>query len=645
MEPSQELVINPGNPSLLGATPQGDGVNFALYSSSATDVVLCFFSEKNLSPVQEILLDPKVHKKDNIWHIHVKNLPQDALYAYLIDSQWAIDPYAKELNTPKVWGKKNYGSILAKVFPDLKFDWGKDVPPQIPFQDLCIYEMHVRGFTQDPSSGVKNPGTFLGLIEKIPYLKGLGINAVELLPIFEFDETDNPHKNPKTGKKLFNYWGYSTINFFSPTARYGTPREFKMMVKALHEAGIEVILDVVYNHTGKSTLEMIDKATYFMVGDNGQYLDYTGCNNTVNCNHPVVIEFILSSLRYWVAEMHVDGFRFDLASIFCRDGKGNVIDHPPILEAINKDSTLSKTKLIAEAWDCAGLYQVGSFPGGPRWADWNGKYRDVVRRFIKGTEGQVSDFASVMMGSQDLYHCGKAPFNSINFITAHDGFSLHDMVAYNDKHNEENGEDNRDGMNYNSTWNCGAEGPTDDPNIQELRQRQIRNFFLALILSVGTPMALMADEYGHTSNGNNNPYCQDNRLNYFLWDVLEKDQTEHQFFQFLLSFRKTTKFFQRTAFLTDDDVTWHGIDPEQPDFGHDSRFIAYYFHRGDEGLYIAFNAHFDPANIKLPPPPEGKTWNRIIDTTLPKEPQKEIKDTYFIPAYCAIVLWTKLFPV
>ncbi|MBS0628978.1 MAG: glycogen-debranching protein [Verrucomicrobia bacterium] len=636
----QDLIINPGSPSPLGANNQGDGVNFALYSSSAAEVILCFFSEKNLSPIKEISLT----KTENVWHTHIKNLPQDALYAYLIDSQWTIDPYAKELHTSKIWGKKIYGTPLCKVFPDLSFDWGNNAAPQIPFQDLVIYEMHVRGFTQDKSSGVKNPGTFLGLLEKIPYLKQLGVNAIELLPIFEFDETANVHKNPKTKKKLYNYWGYSTINFFSPTARYGTPREFKMMVKALHEAGIEVILDVVYNHTGKSTLEYIDKATYFILNDKGDYADYTGCGNTVNTNHPVVIDLILSSLRYWVSEMHVDGFRFDLASIFCRDQKGNVTSRPPILEAINNDSVLAKTKLIAEAWDCAGLYQVGSFPGGDRWADWNGQYRDVVRRFIKGTDGQVSEFSMVMMGSQNLYY-GKAPFNSINFITAHDGFTLRDLVTYNDKHNEDNGEDNRDGMNFNSTWNCGHEGPTEDPKIRELRKRQIRNFVLTLLLSVGTPMVLMADEYGHTSNGNNNPYCQDNQLNYFLWDLCEKDEILHQFFQFVLSFRKTTKFFQRTNFLTDDDVTWHGIEPDKPDFSHSSRFIAYFFHRDNEGLYMAFNACFKQLDVKLPPPPEGQRWKRIIDTAYPKEAQKEVKENYSMAPYSAIVLWTKFFPV
>lgn len=644
MYPMEEFIISPGNPTPLGASAQGDGINFALYSASASEVILCIFSEKNLFPIKEITLDPSSNKKDNVWHVHVKNLPPDSFYAYLIDSQWAIDPYAKQLNTPKVWGKKNYGSILCKVFPDLTFDWGKDAHPQIPFQDLCIYEMHVRGFTQDKSSGVKNPGTFLGVIEKIPYLKELGINAVELLPIFEFDETDNSHKNPKTKRKLFNYWGYSTINFFTPTARYGTPNEFKTMVKALHEAGIEVILDVVYNHVGKSTLEMIDKPTYFILDDKGGFADYTGCSNTINSNHPVVTEFILSSLRYWVTEMHVDGFRFDLASTFCRDEKGHVIDHPPVLEAINKDPALSKTKLIAEAWDCAGLYQVGSFPGGPRWADWNGKYRDVIRRFIKGTEGQVSDFSTAMMGSQDLYYC-KAPYNSINFITAHDGFSLRDLVTYNDKHNEDNGEDNRDGNNWNCTWNCGQEGPSNDPKIQELRDRQIRNFTLALLFSVGTPMVLMGDEYGHTSQGNNNPYCQDNQLNYLLWDFLPKNQTLYQFQKFTISFRKTSGLFNRTEFLTDEEVTWHGVDPEKPDFSHGSRFIAYYFHEKEEGLYIAFNANFKPETIKLPPPPPGKKWNRIFDTSLPKEEQNEIKDTYYIQPYCAIVLWTKLFPV
>lgn len=640
MDKWNKLEFSPGAPTPLGASPQGDGINFALYSSSATDVIIGFFSEMSLHPIKEIPLSADQNKTGAIWHIHVKNLPPEALYAFQIDAQWVIDPYAKELNTPKIWGYKAFGSILCKVFPDLAFDWEADAPLQIPFQELVIYEMHVRGFTEDKSSNAKSPGTFLGLIEKIPYLKKLGVNAVELLPVFEFDENANSHKNPKTGKRLFNYWGYSTINFFCPMARYGTIPEFKKMVKELHKAGIEVILDVVYNHTGKSTLEMIDARTYFILDDQGQNTNFTGCGNTVNCNNHVVVDLILSSLRYWVAEMHVDGFRFDLASIFCRGENGAVLENPPVLAAINEDPILANTKMIAEAWDCAGLYQVGCFPGGTRWADWNGKYRDVVRRFIKGDNGQVSDFASVMMGSQDLYDNGRNPYHSINFITAHDGFSLRDLVSYNDKHNEENGEDNKDGNNWNGTWNCGQEGPTDDPKIKELRERQIRNFFTALLLSVGTPMVLMSDEYGHTSNGNNNPYCQDNQLNYFLWDKLEQDQTLHSFFQELLAFRKKSKFFQRTAFLTDEEVLWHGLLPNQANFGHEVRFIAYSFHDPEENIYIAFNASFDPAEITLPPPPEGKKWKRLIDTAYPKADHPELGETYGMTPYSALVLHT-----
>jgi len=640
----KRLAITSGSPTALGTSKHEDGINFALYTSSASEVILCLFSESNLSPIHEISLNPKTNKTGDIWHIKIQNLPSDTLYGYLIDRQWAIDPYAKELNTSSTWGKKNYGTILANIDPDLSFDWGKDVPLQIPFQDLCIYEMHVRGFTQDKSSGASNPGTFLGLIEKIPYLKELGINAVELLPIFEFDETSNIHKSPTTQKKLFNYWGYSTINFFTPNARYGTAKEFKMMVKALHEAGIEVILDVVYNHTGASTWEMIDKGTYYILNEQGDFADYTGCGNTVNTNHPVVVELILASLRYWVSEMHVDGFRFDLASIFCRDEQGNFTDQPPLLEAINRDPVLSNTKMIAEPWDCTGLYQVGSFPGGKRWSDWNGQFRDVIRRFIKGTDGQVSDFATVMMGSQNLYG-GKAPYNSINFVTAHDGFTLRDIVSYNEKHNEENGEENQDGNNWNCTWNCGQEGPTDDPKVIELRNQQIRNYMLALLLSIGTPMTLMGDEYGHTRGGNNNPYCQDNQINYFLWDILEKQGDLYRFFQFLVSFRKAAKFFQRRDFLTDEDVTWHGIDPDNPDFGHDSRFIAYCLHRENEGLYIAFNANFNPADVKLPAPPEGQSWKRIVDTAHSTEAQMEINDSYCLAPYSAIVLWSNFFPV
>ena len=387
---------------------------------------------------------------------------------------------------------------MGKIFPDAEFDWKGDTPLNLPCDCHLIYEMHVRGFTIDSSSQTSHGGTFLGVIEKISHLKNLGITAVELLPIFEFDETANPHVNPRTGEKLYNYWGYSTLNFFTPMARYGSIKDFKAMVQALHLAGIEVILDVVYNHVDLRMFHPSDNETYYILDEKGQHTNFTGVGNTTNCNHPVMMHLILSSLHYWVSEMHVDGFRFDLASIFCRDETGKVLANPPIIQAMVDDpSILANTKLIAEAWDSAGLYQVGNFPGNGRFAEWNGEYRDTVRRFIKSSDGQSSPFASTMSGSQHLYG-NQSPSHSINFITAHDGFTLKDLVSYNEKHNEENGEQNHDGNSYNISWNCGVEGPTTNPAICALRRKQMRNFLCALCLSIGTPMLLMGDEYGHT---------------------------------------------------------------------------------------------------------------------------------------------------
>ena len=563
-----KIRIKQGAPSPLGATPDEKGTNFAVYSSQADSVTLGLFPPGKSDPKMEVAL----YQTESIWHAHVKGIPKNFTYAYKIGDTWVQDPYPRQ------------------IAPSPPFDWKGDQPLNLPFENSIIYEMHVRGFTQDPTSHVQHPGTFLGLIEKIPYLQKLGINAVELLPVFEFDET--------TG----NYWGYSTSHFFAPLARYGTLHDFKKMVKALHKAGIEIILDVVYNHVGTDAFEILDKPSYFLLDNDQNHTNYTGCGNTVHCNHPQVIDLILASLRYWVLEMHVDGFRFDLASIFCRGANGEVLDNPPIIQAILDDPDLAQTKLIAEPWDCGGLYQVGSFPGQGRFAEWNAKFRDVTRRFLKGTDGQAGAFASVMVGSHDLYQ-GGAPFQSINFVTAHDGFTLYDLVSYNEKHNEENGEENRDGNDWNDSWNCGVEGPTDDPEILDLRQKQMRNFLLALTMSIGTPMFLMGDEYGHTRDGNNNPHCQDNRKNYFLWDLVE----QHSFLQKLLTIRKKSKQLHRTTFPSGSDIIWH-----TPDWGDESRFIAYTLKGPNHDLFIAFNANFRSTLITLP---KGKPWKRIVETS------------------------------
>lgn len=618
-----------GKSAPLGVSYDPNGINFALFAPDASDIYLGLFPPGGKIPEVKLPLQ----RSGDVWHIKVREeLPKNIFYGYLVDNHWILDPFAKELNATPIWGNQVH-PLLGKVFPDTEFDWEGDKPLNLPFEDLMIYEMHVRGFTENSSSKVKHPGTFLGLVEKIPYLKKIGINAVELLPIFAFDEALSHFTNPETGEKLYNYWGYSTLNFFSPMAPYGSIRDFKKMVKALHNAGIEVILDVVYNHVGTHSFSLLANEVYFILDQEGNHTNYTGCGNTVNCNNPIVIDFIVSSLRYWVEEMHVDGFRFDLASIFCRDAKGDVLKNPPIIRAITKSHALSHTKLIAETWDAAGLYQVGSFPG-KRFAEWNGRFRDVVRIFLKGTDNFASDFATVMLGSPDLYEDKKSPYQSINFVTSHDGFTLYDLVSYNEKHNEANGEENRDGDNCNNSWNCGAEGETDDPAILALRERQMRNFLLALTVAIGTPMYHMGDEYGHTREGNNNGYCQDNALNYFLWNVMKENSHRIHFFQDLLSFRKNCPLFQRKRFFTENNLNWHGLKPNDPNW--DSRFVAYTLEEKNIHLYIAFNAYFEGADIELPSPP--RFWTRIVDTFLEKQNKTRIENQYYLQPYSSLLL-------
>lgn len=649
-----------GVPSPLGLTQKENGANFAIFSKQAKQMTLLLFTEGKPSPFAEIPLNPKVNKTGYIWHIKLSNLPQAFNYGWVIDSSKKVllDPYAKELNTTHEWRDEFYSShpILGKSSIPTQFEWGNDSPPQIPMQDLVIYEMHVRGFTQDHSSHVKNPGRFGGIIEKIPYLKELGINAVELLPIFAFDECDNPNKNPANGKKLCNYWGYSTINFFSPTNRYvvnSAINEFKALVRELHKNRIEVILDVVYNHTGEGnekgrtfSFRGIDNSAYYILDPDGHYLNFSGCGNTFNCNHPIVTEFIIDSLRYWASEMHVDGFRFDLASILTRDTNGHPINNPPVIAAICQDPILANCKLIAEAWDAAGLYQVGSFPSYGRFAEWNGKYRDAVRKFIKGSDGVVGEFAGAVSGSQNLYGHDRKPYHSVNFVTAHDGFSLRDLVSYNNKHNDENGENNQDGTNDNESWNCGVEGETDNLKIIQFRQRQMKNFHTALMVSLGTPMILMGDEYGHSNRGNNNMWCHD-APNWFNWDKIEKESDFHRFYRLMIYFRKKQQLLRRTEFLTPQDVEWHGHQPLMADWSGTSRFLGYTLKDlvSNQHLYIAFNAASTRPSVQLPDPPPHKKWYRIVDTNLEppydfiEEPLKfpPIKASYKMEAYSAFI--------
>lgn len=597
--------LSQGTPDPLGFSIQGSIANFALFSSHATKVTLGLFDSKG-HPVKEIPL----YRTEDIWHIGITDLPQGLEYAYRCEGPkellynpnvWLMDPYAKRIRAER--------AIASMPAP---FDWQNDQPPKIPHSDLIIYEMHVRGFTKHPSSGVAHPGTYLGIIEKIPYLKKLGVNAVELMPIFGFDHTHCKDFDPITKQRLVNYWGYNPLHFFAPMGWYAAAdpiNEFKTLVRELHKNGIEVILDVVYNHTGEedvleyyANFRGIDNSVYYMVDKSGKYRNYTGCGNTVNANHPVVQKLILDSLHYWIQEMHVDGFRFDLTSILTRDQNGRPIDHPPILAAIQSDPIIAKAKLIAEAWDATGLYQLGYFAKSGPWSEWNGRYRDIVRRFIKGTDAKVGIFANVICGSEMIYSASKTPLSSINFVTAHDGFTLRDLVTYQNKHNYPNGENNHDGNNQNDSWNCGHEGPTDDPAINALREKQMRNFLLALFISQGIPMLLMGDEIGHTRNGNNNPYVQDNEINWYLWD--KQNPKILQFTSDLIAFRRKHPQLRRTQFLTDAEVEWFtNWDPE-------SRLVAYMM-KGLPSLYIAFNADFKPASLTLPP----GNWQTVVNTS------------------------------
>lgn len=634
---SKEISWQQGRARPLGVSQTPEGLNFALFSEAAKEVTLCLFNPGEEKAFAEIKLDPRLNRTGQIWHVFVKNLPEKVEYGYSIPPQkLLLDPYAKSISSSSDWGKKEK-FLRGRALTQLPFDWKGDTYPRIPMEELVIYEMHVRAFTQHPSSRVKQGGTYQGIIEKIPYLLELGVNAIELMPIHAFDELDNPHTNPFTHQPLCNFWGYSPLNYFALMNRYSTQSEwgeeiqqFKEMVRELHRAGIEVILDVVYNHTGEGfhktiAYRGIDEKTYYMHAPDGHMLDFTGCGNTLNCNQPIVTALILDSLHYCVSELHIDGFRFDLASIFTRDLRGQVLADPPLIRAITNDPLLTEIKLIAEAWDAAGLYQVGHFPGGPRWAQWNGRYRDVVRRFIRGTDKESGSFASVLSGSEDLFSKGN-PSQSINFVTAHDGFTLRDLVSYEQKHNEENGEKNRDGLSWNDSWNCGKEGETDDPAILALRERQMRNFLLALFVSLGTPMLLMGDEYGHTRNGNNNAYCQDNEKNYFLWEKLQSASGLHRFIRLLIKWRKHFPYFKRCTFFNEKDVIWHGKTLHTPDWSEENRLVAYQLKADSAELYIAFNAHPEPSSVQLPP---GE-WKRLVDTSL-SSPEDIFEDAHSAP--------------
>lgn len=660
-----EMVTFDGTPYPLGISKKENGINFAVVSSCAKEMTLALFHKETKKPYACIPLSPAKNKTGHIWHILISGLPSGLCYAFQTVPAFKnfagelLDPYAKSLTTTNVWGEKKAYRPLGELDFDLSFDWEGDRPLGIPMNQLIVYEMHVRAFTQHHSSQVKYPGTFLGLVEKIPYLRDLGINAVELMPIHEFNEMEYHQKDHENQQRLFNFWGYSTVNFFSPMNRYAAHaeagaaiKEFKTLVKELHRNKIEVILDVVFNHTGEGnemgpifSFKGLDNSAYYIY-NHGKYFNSTGCGNTVNANHQITKRLIIDALHYWVAEMHVDGFRFDLASSMMRGVHGEPLGLSPIVQAISHDPLLAKTKLIAEPWDI-GLYQVGHFsPETKRWSEWNGKYRDGMRRFIKGT-GSNGEFAMRLCGSEDLYK-GRSPQSSINFIISHDGFTLADLVSYNSKHNEDNGEQNRDGLNENESWNCGEEGPTKNAKIEKLRAQQMRNFHLALMLSQGVPMLHMGDEYGHTKKGNNNTWCHDDELNWFLWDELEKNVSFYRYYKLLIQFRKEHwKLLGKTNFLHNQEIDWHGFHPLKPEWNKQS-FIAFTLKdpEGGKPLYAAFNPQNHPAVVQLPPLLEPQQWSIVVDTShtppediYEKENRPVLKNlNYVVHPYSAILL-------
>ena len=652
--------IETGSSHPLGAVPDEQGVNFSVFSENATAVTLLLFDRHDApQPVQTIELEPRQHKTFHFWHCYVRGLKAGTAYAYRVDgpqdlqgrgfrfnpNKVLIDPYARG-NTTELWRRgdacgpaDNVATSMRSLVIDVAgYDWEGDKPLNLPTDEVVIYEMHVGGFTRSPTSGVKHPGTFASVIEKIPYLKDLGVTTVELLPIHEFDEQELDRTLPD-GTHLTNYWGYSTVGFFAPESSYCVnPHlgrhldEFRDMVKALHKAGIEVMLDVVFNHTSEGnhqgptfSFKGFENSIYYHLPqvDRQYYMDYSGCGNTVNCNHPMVDKFILDCLEFWVREMHVDGFRFDEGSILSRGEGGAPMAYPPAIWHIELSETLLDTKIIAEAWDAAGLYQIGYFPG-YRWAEWNGKFRDVARRFVKGDAGLAGQLANRIAGSADLYEArGHLPINSVNFITAHDGFTLNDLVSYNDKHNDANGEGNRDGADDNNSWNCGVEGVTSDPAIEALRRRQIKNFAAILLLSQGIPMFVAGDEIRRTQHGNNNAYCHDDALSWFDWDLAEKNQDMFRFFKHMIAFRRAHPTVHRSRFFTGEvnergmpDVRWHGCKLDQPGWDDaDSRVLSFTLGGagGEPDVHVILNQHWDDLDFDVPPVP-GRDWLKVVDT-------------------------------
>jgi glycogen operon protein len=676
-----------GRSAPLGATVCDGGVNFSIYSRDATRVELVLFDHADdTQPAKSFVLDSAVNRTYHYWHVLVPGLRAGQLYGYRVDgpfdpanglrfdpSKILLDPYGRGVAVPSAYsrdlamqhGRDTGATAMKSVVVDSRvYDWEGDTPLQTPSSRTIVYEMHVKGFTENPNSGVSEQtrGTFRGMLDKIPYLRDLGVSAVELLPVFQFDPYDCP-----PGK--VNYWGYAPVSFFAPHQAYssrqdplGAVDEFRDLVKALHRAGIEVILDVVYNHTAEGNdngptlcYRGLANSTYYILeADQMHYANYTGTGNTLNANAPVVRRLILDSLRYWVEEMHVDGFRFDLASILTRDSAGGVLANPPVLWDIESDPVLAGTKIIAEAWDAAGLYQVGSFIG-DSWKEWNGRFRDDVRSFVRGDAGTVGSFADRIVGSSEIYaHERREAEQSVNFVACHDGFTLNDLVSYDRKHNEANGENNRDGADDNRSWNCGVEGFSDDPAIDGLRNRQVKNFLAITMLSLGLPMFLMGDEVRRTQYGNNNGYCQDNETSWFDWSLLDKHADVHRFVK-LLNGRRVRRdaepereHMTLTELIRRGVTGWHGVRLNQPDWGENSHSVALRAELLAEGLdvFCIFNSYWESLEFELP---SSITWRRWIDTSLesPEDivPWSEAPDvrefSYRAGPRSVVVLWRR----
>ncbi len=651
--------VRPGFYEINGATAIPGGVNFTIHSHGATSCELLLFRREIDEPFA-ILPFPEHYKVGNVYSMIVFKLHiEDFEYAYRLDgpynpkkglifdkTKYLLDPYAKAVTGQSQWGVSHSRGqhYKARVVKD-DFDWGKCKQPLIAMDELIIYEMHVRGFTIHPSSGVKFPGTFDGLLEKLPYLKELGVNVVELMPIFEFDETMEAREY--NGKNLYNYWGYNTVSFFSPNTSYTASTEYnregnelKKLIKTFNENGIEVFLDVVFNHTAEGnekgpffSFKGVDNNIYYLLTPEGFYYNFSGCGNTLNCNHPIVQQMILECMRYWVITYHIDGFRFDLASILGRNEDGSPMKQPPLLQSLAFDPILGNVKLIAEAWDAGGLYQVGSFPSWNRWAEWNGKYRDDIRRFLKGDDGLATAAAHRISGSPDLYDPNIRGANaSVNFITCHDGFTLYDLYSYNEKHNEANGWENTDGASDNYSWNCGVEGDTDNIEIIHLRKRMIKNACVTLLCSRGTPMFLAGDEFCNTQFGNNNPYCQDNEISWLDWSLLEKNREIFEFFKYMIQFRKSHEIIRHkcaSCSIGFPDISYHGVTPWIEEFSYIDKYIGIMFagkgidQPEDDIIYLAINAYWEGLEITLPELPMGMSWYIVCNTYL--EEQKKVR--------------------